>query len=290
MRTGVLLIMCVLLFSCREKRPLLYPWQEGKLTAEQNGLKGKIKTIIENTYFILDSSGKSERKFAERAWSSYDAAGYLIESNTANNYAADSFRCKNIYSYNAQHKLIEEKRFNTHSSLPEIVTHKYDDRGNDTLATTQYQNRDFGSKIISTYDADNRLTEQRYFPVGNFTDSTYIHPYITRFKYDDHIGEISSLTANNIIKSRSTFKYDANAELIEQCRYDQKGDLTEKIVLSYSDNITQNITYDPNGNIISKGSNKRDSFDRNGNSLKIMGLDSNGKLHLITERKIEYYQ
>ena len=235
---------------------------------------------------MLDSSGKSEKNLIERQLASYDTNGYL---NTVEIILPDSNRCKNEYSYNEKHKLIEEKLFNTHNSLPEIITYQYNNKGNDTLESKTYQSSDFGSNVVSSYDADNRLLEQRYIPVGTFKDSNYIQPYTSRIRYDGKTVEVSSFSANNTSKGKCIYKYDNDGNLIELTRYDEKGNLTDKNTYSTQGNTNTSVTFGPDGHIVSKRSDKDDNFDKNGNPLKIMTFDSVGKMNLLIEREIEYY-
>ncbi len=290
MRIAILLLTCFFLFSCKGKKAPVYPWQE-KLSLQQKGLKGSVKSIVEYHYHIVDSSGAFEKEMVEKEQELFDSQGYTIESNTTNYSPADSYRSKNLYSYDRNHKIIEEKLFNRFSKTPQIIRYYYDEKGNDTLEVEQYQNRNFGARTVCIYDEDNRLIERRHYPVGKYTDSNYIHPYFTHFNYRKYINKIEATTfsADGELKSKCLYKYDRDGNLVEQSRYDGTENLTDRTVFTLTGSNNGSITYGPDSTIISKGTNIEDSFDQYGNALKISKFINN-KLILLTVREIEYYR
>ena len=288
MRIAAWFVVCVLLFSCREKRPLLYPWEE-KLTLEQKGLKGKVKSMLEHRFGFIDSNGISQKILTEKELDVFDSSGHLVESNVTTYSAVDSNETRNLYTYRNDFKIVKKEIFDKYSTVPQVITYYYGDKGRDTLEIEQFQNRNFGAKTTLSYDADNRVIEKRHIPIGNFTDSNYIQPYVTRINYIvNNRVEASTFTPDGELTCKCVYKYDKGGNLIILSHYDKSEFLLDKTVFVPSGNNYESITYGRDSAIMYKAAHTEDSPDKYGNATRISGV-RNGKLTFLAERQIEYY-
>ena len=218
MKKIILVILSVLcLVSCNQS--------EKKNDLTEENLKGKVKSITENTYEAVDKFGQIEKGDVlvdssavytdDGHFKIYNEKGNKIEENYYNSNG--SLIYKNTYKYDKKGNIIEEKSYYPDGSLIYKNTYKYDEKGN---------------KIEdNSYDSDGRL-----------------HSKYT-YKYDEKGNKIEEnwYNSDGRLHSKYTYKYDEKGNNIEENWYDSDGSLYEKHTYKYeydkNNNWTQRIQY-----------------------------------------------
>lgn len=127
----ILVILSVLcLVSCNQS--------EKKNDLTEENLKGKVKSITENTYEAVDKFGQIEKGDIlvdssavytdDGHFKIYNEKGNKIEENYYNSNG--SLIYKNTYKHDKNVNIIEECRYNKFGRLREKDTYKYDENGN----------------------------------------------------------------------------------------------------------------------------------------------------------------
>ena len=276
----ILVILSVLcLVSCKQS--------EKKNDLTEENLKGKVKSITENTYEAVDKFGQIEKG---------DVSYYA--------YA--------VTIYNEKGNKIEENHYNSYGMLYEKYTYKYDENGNN-IEECHYEDGILSKKHTYKYDENgNNIQKRRYYYKNGKFNSKSSYTY----KYDENgnnIEECHYLTDGKI-DYKTTYKYDEKGNKIEICRYDydnlsykytykydEKGNNIEKNKYYSSGNLNYKSTYkyDENGNKIEENSydfihrfDYKDTYkyeyDKNNNWIQQVTYENN-KPTQIKERIIEYY-
>ena len=214
----ILVILSVLcLVSCNQS--------EKKNDLTEENLKGKVKSITENTYEAVDKFGQIEKGDVlvdssavytdDGHFKIYNKKGNKIEENIYDSNG--KFVRKTTYKYDKKGNIIEEKSYYPDGSLIYKNTYKYDEKGN---------------KIEdNSYDSDGRL-----------------HSKYT-YKYDEKGNKIEEnwYNSDGRLHSKYTYKYDEKGNNIEENWYDSDGSLYEKHTYKYeydkNNNWTQRIQY-----------------------------------------------
>ena len=124
----ILSLLC--LVSCNQS--------EKKNDLTEENLKGKVKSITENTYEAVDKFGQIEKGDIlvdssavytdDGHFKIYNEKGNKIEENYYNSNG--SLIYKNTYKHDKNVNIIEECRYNKFGRLREKDTYKYDENGN----------------------------------------------------------------------------------------------------------------------------------------------------------------
>ena len=131
MKKIILVILSVLcLVSCNQS--------EKKNDLTEENLKGKVKSITENTYEAVDKFGQIEKGDVlvdssavytdDGRFKIYNEKGNKIEENYYNSNG--SLIYKNTYKYDEKGNKIEENYYNSNGRLYSKTTYKYDEKGN----------------------------------------------------------------------------------------------------------------------------------------------------------------
>ena len=207
MKKIILAILSVLcLVSCNQS--------EKKNDLTEENLKGKVKSITENTYEAVDKFGQIEK-------------GDVIVDSSA--VYTDDGRFK---IYNEKGNKIEENYYNSNGRLYSKTTYKYDEKGN--MIEDNFYDSDDGSLIYkNTYKYDekgNKIEEYHYDEDGKFN-------YKYTYKYDEkgNIIEENHYDSNGRLDSKYTYEYDKNNNWIQRIEYKNTipHRITERIIEYY---------------------------------------------------------
>lgn len=257
-------------------------------------LKGKVKLCTE--YFYEKPDNKELDKTS--AWNYKSRISYNKEGNTTtidsyNDYTTNNvvntmmytydiegrkvmtqnnkghIISSSVYSYNLNHRLIEDISSGTHVNF-HIIYNNYGLR--DTMYVYNIVGK-LNSKVIYHYDkANNKIEEDRYKPDGS-------------------------------LSNKEACKYDKHRNKIEEIKFDAKGIRTGKTTHQYD--VEDNEIMKTDSNIIyiggtgGRGNNQENNtyahiykyygFDKAGNWLQQNEVIDNHIIRII-KREIEYYQ
>ena len=129
---ATLSVLC--LVSCNQS--------EKKNDLTEENLKGKVKSITENTYEAVDKFGQIEK------------GDVLVDSSAV--YTDDG----HFKIYNEKGNKIEENYYNSNGSLIYKNTYKYDEKGNNIEKNNHDSNGRLDSKYTYEYDKNNNWTQR----------------------------------------------------------------------------------------------------------------------------------
>lgn len=129
---ATLSVLC--LVSCNQS--------EKKNDLTEENLKGKVKSITENTYEAVDKFGQIEK------------GDVLVDSSAV--YTDDG----HFKIYNEKGNKIEENYYNSNGSLIYKNTYKYDEKGNNIEKNNYDSNGRLDSKYTYEYDKNNNWTQR----------------------------------------------------------------------------------------------------------------------------------
>ena len=207
MKKIILAILSVLcLVSCNQS--------EKKNDLTEENLKGKVKSITENTYEAVDKFGQIEK------------GDVLVDSSAV--YTDDG----HFKIYNEKGNKIEENYYNSNGRLYSKTTYKYDEKGN--MIEDNFYDSDDGSLIYkNTYKYDekgNKIEEYHYDEDGKFN-------YKYTYKYDEkgNIIEENHYDSNGRLDSKHTYEYDKNNNWTQRIEYKNTipHRITERIIEYY---------------------------------------------------------
>ena len=175
----ILVILSVLcLVSCNQS--------EKKNDLTEENLKGKVKSITENTYEAVDKFGQIEKGDVlvdssavytdDGRFKIYNEKGNKIEENYYNSNG--SLIYKNTYKYDEKGNKIEENYYNSNGRLYSKTTYKYDEKGN--MIEDNFYDSDDGSLIYKTtykYDEKGNIIEENHYDSNGRLDSKYTYEY-----------------------------------------------------------------------------------------------------------------
>ena len=207
MKKIILVILSVLcLVSCNQS--------EKKNDLTEENLKGKVKSITENTYEAVDKFGQIEK------------GDILVDSSAV--YTDDG----HFKIYNEKGNKIEENYYNSNGRLYSKTTYKYDEKGN--MIEDNFYDSDDGSLIYkNTYKYDekgNKIEEYHYDEDGKFN-------YKYTYKYDEKGNNIekNNYDSNGRLDSKYTYEYDKNNNWTQRIEYKNTipHRITERIIEYY---------------------------------------------------------
>ena len=206
MKKIILVILSVLcLVSCNQS--------EKKNDLTEENLKGKVKSITENTYEAVDKFGQIEK------------GDILVDSSAV--YTDDG----HFKIYNEKGNKIEENYYNSNGSLIYKTTYKYDEKGNKIEENYYNSNGRLYSKTTYKYDEKgNKIEEYHYDEDGKFN-------YKYTYKYDEKGNNIekNNYDSNGRLDSKYTYEYDKNNNWTQRIEYKNTipHRITERIIEYY---------------------------------------------------------
>ena len=187
---------------------------EKKNDLTEENLKGKVKSITENTYEAVNKFGQIEK------------GDILVDSSAV--YTDDG----HFKIYNEKGNKIEENYYNSNGRLYSKTTYKYDEKGN--MIEDNFYDSDDGSLIYkNTYKYDekgNKIEEYHYDEDGKFN-------YKYTYKYDEKGNNIekNNYDSNGRLDSKYTYEYDKNNNWTQRIEYKNTipHRITERIIEYY---------------------------------------------------------
>ena len=282
------LFVCLLLFSCAEKKKV-------KNDLTRNNYKGSVKSVCDRTYMAYDTTKVEKGKLMNIDSDKYNPAGYEILYNNYLN--GKQLNHQGIYKYDSHNNIIEEDRFDLNlydTSQPLNVpvtkiykyTYKFNDEGNITRKIVTI-NDVFDERVEYTLDDDGQEIENKEYHSG---DSLFAQ---TKNIYgpDGSCIEKDIYRLGGKVTDKSVIFYDDKGNEQQILRY--KGDsLESKVSFQYDDkgNNTDDLSYGfiPGEQLPSVRHRVYNSFDSKGNWLS-MTFYARGNILWIEERTIEYY-
>lgn len=198
------------------------------------GLKGKVKSLTETTFFAVDKFGEIQKgnimfksiylfnekgnktesivyfmgKIPTKMIYKNDYNGNTIESNT---YEADgSFSGKSIYKYDITGNIIMVNLYESDGSLKNKWIYKYDDKGNEIEGDFYKSDGSLDKKTIYKYDGKGNEIERAFYK------------------------------SDGSLSSKSLQKYDYKGFEIERGWYKSDGSFDEKYTYNYTFDVTDN--------------------------------------------------
>lgn len=257
------------------------------LTAQpsKDSLKPKMKWVKKAIYRVRDGELKNRDSLFDSelySYVAYNKNGYPIEF--INYFTNGSVYSKTVLDRNEKGDIQKATKKSASGELVNYWIYEYDSNGN----TTE----------IKTYDAENNITE------------------IQSYKYDENGNNIEiTIKTPSINIRRYEFEYNADNKVIKESKYKPDGSLRNTSIISYDKNGNESIViktspeglfvkvvseYDERNNLIMEKSFDKHSqlkrqisfeyvYDHNGNWITNK-RSINGKLNMVCERQIEYYE
>ena len=201
---AILSVLC--LVSCNQS--------EKKNDLTEENLKGKVKSITENTYEAVDKFGQIEK------------GDVLVDSSAV--YTDDG----HFKIYNEKGNKIEENYYNSNGSLIYKNTYKYDEKGNIIEENYYNSNGRLYSKTTYKYDEKGNMIEDNFY---DSDDGSLI--YKNTYKYDEKGNNIekNNYDSNGRLDSKYTYEYDKNNNWTQRIEYKNTipHRITERIIEYY---------------------------------------------------------
>ena len=187
---------------------------EKKNDLTEENLKGKVKSITENTYEAVDKFGQIEK------------GDVLVDSSAV--YTDDG----HFKIYNEKGNKIEENYYNSNGRLYSKTTYKYDEKGN--MIEDNFYDSDDGSLIYkNTYKYDekgNKIEEYHYDEDGKFN-----YKYTYKYNEKGNMIEKNNYDSNGRLDYKYTYEYDKNNNWTQRIEYKNTipHRITERIIEYY---------------------------------------------------------
>ncbi|MBA3785415.1 MAG: hypothetical protein H0X15_07735 [Acidobacteria bacterium] len=269
---------------------------------EFNCLKGNVHTVKSEAAVFVKKNGQYVKTAVSQTHIvTYDKQGNMIESLTygSKDYDTKSSVHRIVYNFNSEGVATGWEEYYEGKQIPVKDVYTYDNKGKRIKQTVTYTEYNEQSILILIYDSQgNKVEERSYYPVSIIKDSnqtdTSIEKYLDRFtkyKYDgknliqttnySKDGSISykeiSTYENGNLKENIGYSADAKGELVRSnrntFRYDNKGNIIEKIIYNKDDSIQSKTVY---------------GFDEQGYKISEIIYDSNGMIKNQSALKYEY--
>jgi hypothetical protein len=252
----IIIFMSLLCFSC-------FSDEEIKNDLKENNLKGKVKSMEEAVYDVVEKDGGIEKS---------------------------SLNWKHLVIYNKDGNKIMKKTYKLDGSLEDVYKFIYDEKGRLLEEVGGDVAGKYLTKMIYEYDNKGGMIED------NLWAPKYSHPIITRtHKYDEKGRLIESIDWWSYRKSKVMWKYvyeynDNGKVSIEKLYKDDRGRIKEWVNTSYEYNengdkireVIKSARFDPSIYTF------KYKYDEKGNWIRRIQTDQ-GEPYQIMERTIEYY-
>ena len=221
---AILSVLC--LVSCNQS--------EKKNDLTEENLKGKVKSITENTYEAVDKFGQIEKGdilvdssavYTDYGrFKIYNEKGNKIEENYYNSNGSLDF--KDTYKYDEKGNKIEKNRYNSDGSLYYKVTYKYDGKGNKIEVNHYDSNGSLILKYTYKYDENGNKIEECWYN----EDGSLIVKFTPKYDENGNMMEVNNYDSNGSLHKKFTYKYE----------YDKNNNWTQRI--EYKNTIPNSIT------------------------------------------------
>jgi len=287
--------------------------ENAKKNDYSNGLKGKVRVVIESTYWVIEAYGEFEKgNLKSKTISKYNEIGKPTESSS---YKSDeSSPSKWINKYDNDGNEIEMVHYDLDGTADMRIVRKFDDGGNEIESEWYDSDGKLQNKWTSEYDKTGRVVNQRCLDFksdGNLVSILDEHNDYnlnkSEYKKNATNGKPIFKTSCNLDKfgnkieeyftnledktsSKETYKYDDKRNVIEYKKFNSNGGLKSKETTKFDENgyKIEECKYNSNGILFSKTTYKYEECDETGNWTKQTEY-LNDRLISIIEREIEYY-
>ena len=270
------------------------------LTAAENYLKGKVKTVTYKEFSISEKDGRPNIKLLDTGYNVYDKEGHLVDQNTYTPDASYDLHCKYTYAdsrlqewaitisgfmkadnkttfkYDKKGLKTERKEVDKDTTKNNRTTYKYDAAGNETEERLYDSKGDL--KRVTTYKYDDRGNQIEYEEKDGKGKLTYKLTY----EYDNNDFKVAGAAYES--EKEPVFKWtrknDEYGKCVEMTKNNADGSFKTKTIYTYDakENVVQMLYYKENGSIDETGNNVFWSFeyDKAGNitnytSYKLVG-------------------
>lgn len=221
--------------------------QNSKNDVEDKSLKGKVKSLREISYYIINKISSVEKKSiidGKNVLMLFNKEGYFTETTSYN--IDNSIKHKNIYTYNNKKRHTETKRvdekgilltkyipiynekgqkieyyhYNPKGEVTQKSTFSYDEKGNLINKTT------FDAKGEKLHEDNLKYNNNNLFIGNSFISFAYNEKQNNEYIYDDNNRKIKSSSSfydidNNLV-SKVDFDYNENEDVIKLRILDEK--------------------------------------------------------------------
>lgn len=240
-------------------------------------LKGKIKSMVEKSFYASENEGKILKKgLIYQDSLSYNEGGFLLEMKHSN---SNNLLWRDVNKFDENGNRIEEHRYGGEGDLVYKNIYQYDTFGNQIQKIAYNYQEKLQFKIDNAYDKNgNLLTTNKIMPGGQkktikkniYDDKGFLveetmydlteRPMMIINKYDDYGNKIVTELYSEKKKfiEKETFKYDKNGKLIEKVFYDSPNNFSRKIVYIYNNrgDMVEKSHYQKNGELL-----ERDTYE-----------------------------
>jgi|SRR5690554_1421603 len=289
MKTKLLTIVSVLMLfsSCNENNLE----KDSKNDLEEENLKGKVRRIIENSYYAEYKFGEPQKgeKIFGQSEDLFNEQGMLIEKRFTNIFGdrvikkyndrgleletilfneEGGLNSKTIYQYDKDGNRIERAQYDSKGKLERKEATKYDENGNRIEKVRYNSNGKIEYKESVRYDDKGNETEINYYELDKLVEKEeYVYKYDNEGNKIEEEGSLYDSEGELKDRQKNVNKYNRKGNLIEEIRYDLKGNLEHKLTYKYdkNDNETEVCRYNSDGKLIYKRSQR---IDNKGNTLE----------------------
>jgi hypothetical protein len=246
-----------------------------------DSLRGKVKSITENYYYLKDDSAlvfeKNEEESIMRKEYYYNISGWLTR-------CIRDDESPYLYKYDNEGRLVEKYKQSDfeRSGKDYVTTYKYDKSRK--LMSETFHYHDGYSQTEYIYNEAGKLIEDRTNLDGGDGQWTEVYAYdnfkVKRLKEEIFYNDYSSKIPYKAIYYYKNWK--------EEVRYDEEGYETSRILEKKEDKQVEQPRYNAKGEMLLSGHSFQCTFDKFGNWTS--KVDAWGDTFIIIERKIEYYE
>lgn len=265
------------------------------LTAQENNIYGKVKTVRYADYEQVEKNGRYERVLQDSGYNVYDVQGHLVDQNEYDAKGKPKWKC--IYKYDANGRAIgRDFTFTTDQhNVQEVTIFIYDENGRKVASETSTADPDAPVRSEFRYDDRGNEIEEVAFrkdkSVFSVTSSKYdsagnqvAYHFVSRHgedsisdkrtaEYDAYGNKTAAAYyMGDVLIGRSVSINDNRGRCTETRGYTADGKLSRRATMKYDDrnNITEAIFYTATGAIDTAGWNSVYEFeyDTQGNKTK----------------------
>ncbi|HOF16991.1 MAG TPA: hypothetical protein PLF32_08840 [Bacteroidales bacterium] len=278
-------------------------------TLQENNLRGKVKSIVEYEYAMIDAEGNIDKEMGAsgKDYSTYNKTGNIIEYKVTDSKGIVGL--KTIYQYENNLRT-KENTYNSKNKITERWSAVYNDKKKIKEAYRVFEGNNI-EKVFYTYDNKGVLLEEKWL-LNNAVSLKVSYTYtdngrtvekktsdasdkvvgVEIRKYNDAgiLLEESKFNYKDALKGKTICIYNEKEQLIEEQTYDSLLHLEGKIVFIYDKygNIAEEKWYDNKNQRTSHIKNTY-TYDKSGNWIEKTEYDTEVQFGIIYKRIINYY-
>jgi len=217
------------------------------------GLRGRVKSMAESSYMIMNSPGESEKgELVSEIHRLYDPEGNIMEERSFN--SDRSIGSLSEYKYDEKGKLLERIETDSEGEIIRKLVYENDEENNITVETTYNNLGELEYRVTFRYDERGNLIDRDgfrparpqynvYLSYGNGTTGRtpsggIVSSWESRilYWYDDkgNMTEERHCKPDGSPETRYISRYDNDGKLAEKTVFNTAGDLVYRVVFRYS--------------------------------------------------------